>query len=300
MTNDKTKRTQDAQDETTKPEQKKPVCGIVMPISSIEDCSARHWEEVKNILIDAISSAEYEANLVSDADDSGVIQKRIIQNLYSNEIVVCDVSCKNPNVMFELGMRLAFDKPTIIVMDNMTDYSFDTASIEHLIYPRDLSYYQIVDFKEKLCGKIIGTMRAAKQPGYTTFLQHFGEFKASAIEHREGSFNEVILEQISDLKDEVQALKQMSARSARVRFEKVQSTNHESPIPNALLYDAVQHAINLFCLIHKIEKSTLKMQAEDSLERQHLYNFVCNDETVTKWGFSPSSIKQAINRALHS
>lgn len=63
----------------TEPEVKKPTCGIVMPISAIDNCSVEHWEEVKNILIDAISSAGYDANLVSDADDSGVIQKRIVQ-----------------------------------------------------------------------------------------------------------------------------------------------------------------------------------------------------------------------------
>jgi hypothetical protein len=37
------------------------------------------------------------------------------------------LALKNPNVMFELGMRLAFDKPAIIIKDNRTNYSFDTA-----------------------------------------------------------------------------------------------------------------------------------------------------------------------------
>ena len=77
-----------------------------------------HNANLLRILQEAIADAGYEANLVSDADDSGIIQKRIVQNLYDNDIVVCDVSCKNPNVMFELGMRLAFDKPTIIIIDD--------------------------------------------------------------------------------------------------------------------------------------------------------------------------------------
>lgn len=116
-------------------EAKKQICGIVMPISSIDNCTESHWKEVKGIISDAIEAAGFEARLVSEANDSGIIQKRIVQNLYYNDIVVCDVSCKNPNVMFELGMRLAFDKPTIIIMDNMTKYSFDTSPIEHLGYP---------------------------------------------------------------------------------------------------------------------------------------------------------------------
>ncbi len=93
-------------------------CGIVMPISSIDGCSSEHWSEVKAIIIDAVSgidSPEFSARLVSDADDVGVIQKRIVQGVYSADVIVCDVSGKNPNVMFELGMRLAFDRPTVII-----------------------------------------------------------------------------------------------------------------------------------------------------------------------------------------
>jgi hypothetical protein len=109
-----------------------PICGIVMPISALDGCAEGHWSDVHEILDEAIEDAGFEGNLVSDADESGIIQKRIIQNLYENPIVVCDVSGKNPNVMFELGLRLAFDKPVIIVKDDKTTYSFDTAPIEHV------------------------------------------------------------------------------------------------------------------------------------------------------------------------
>jgi hypothetical protein len=34
---------------------------------------------------------------------------------------LCDVSGKNANVMFELGLRLAFDNPTIIIKDDKTE-----------------------------------------------------------------------------------------------------------------------------------------------------------------------------------
>ncbi|MDV2373127.1 RNA helicase, partial [Vibrio cholerae] len=74
-----------------------------MPISAIDGCNEQHWLDVKQILTEAIELSGYSANLVSYADDVGIIQKRIIQNLYENPIVVCDVSGKNPNVMFELG-----------------------------------------------------------------------------------------------------------------------------------------------------------------------------------------------------
>ncbi|MCL2651945.1 MAG: hypothetical protein FWD60_13120 [Candidatus Azobacteroides sp.] len=106
---------------------KKQKCGIVMPISAIDTYTAEHWNDVLSILKDAINQTDFEPDLVSNADDSGIIQHRIVKNLYNNEIIVCDVSGRNPNVMFELGIRLAFDKPTIIIKDDKTSYSFDTS-----------------------------------------------------------------------------------------------------------------------------------------------------------------------------
>lgn len=179
----------------------KPICGIVMPISAIDGCSESHWSDVHEILVEAIEDAGFEANLVSNADDVGIIQKRIIQNLYDNPVVVCDVSGKNPNVMFELGMRLAFDRPTIIVKDDKTTYAFDTSPIEHLEYPRDLRFGQIIEFKSKLTEKIQKTHeKATTDTGYTTFLKHFGEFKVAKIEKKEVSGQELILDELRSLR----------------------------------------------------------------------------------------------------
>ena len=192
-------------DNETKQEQKEleqgmPTCGIIMPISSLDGCTADHWSEVKNILSEAIKMAGYTASLVSDADDSGIIQKRIVQNIYDNDVVVCDVSGKNPNVMFELGMRLAFDKPTIIVIDDKTDYSFDTSPIEHISYPRDLRYHSIIRFKDKLKEKICATVKKSQEdPNYTTFLKNFGEFEVAHIEKKKGSINDILLSRMDDI-----------------------------------------------------------------------------------------------------
>lgn len=180
---------------------KKEICGIIMPISTIDGCNEAHWADVLEILAESIEGAGFESNLVSNADEVGIIHKRIIQNLYENPIVVCDVSGKNPNVMFELGLRLAFDKPTIIVKDDKTSYSFDTSAIEHLEYPRDLRFSKIVDFKQRLTSKIIATnKKASNDENYTTFLKHFGEFKVAKLDQKEISGQEYIIEELRGLR----------------------------------------------------------------------------------------------------
>lgn len=203
-----------------KKEEENLLCGLVMPISSIDGCDEQHWVDVKGVLTEAIEKAGFKANLVSHADDSGVIQKRIIQNLYDNPIVVCDVSCKNPNVMFELGMRLAFDKPTIIIKDEITNYSFDTSQIEHITYPRDLRFNTIVEFKEKLTRKIKLTFeKANSDPNYTTFLKNFGTFTVAKLETKEVSREEFIIEELRELKQVVNSLKISKGRTFTVDNE---------------------------------------------------------------------------------
>lgn len=179
---------------------KPPRCGLVMPIGEIDGCSEQHWSDVKKILEDAIEDAGFDPNLVSYADESGIIQERIITNLYDNPIVVCDVSGKNPNVMFELGMRLAFDKPAVVVKDDRTDYSFDTSPIEHLGYPRDLRHGTIVKFKKKLVKTIKHTDAAAKDDSYTTFLKHFGRIKVAQLETTELSKEDFIIQELAGIR----------------------------------------------------------------------------------------------------
>jgi hypothetical protein len=185
----------------------KPVCGIVMPISAIDGCTESHWSDVLEILTEAIEEAGFAANLVSNADDVGLIHKRIIQNLYDNPIVVCDVSGKNPNVMFELGLRLAFDKPTLIVKDEKTSYSFDTSGIEHVEYPRDLRFSRIVEFKQKLTEKIKATNEKAKaDASFSTFLKHFGEFTVAKLEKKEVPGQEFIIEELKAIRTDIRRL----------------------------------------------------------------------------------------------
>ncbi|KGP45255.1 hypothetical protein LR61_04360 [Morganella morganii] len=187
--------------DTPTPETKLPICGIIMPIANTEGYPEGHWTDVYDIICQAASDANFTPNLVSFDDDIGVIQKRIVQNIYDNPIVVCDISSRNANVMFELGMRLAFDKPTIIIKDNKTPYSFDISPVEHLEYPSDLRYQSITTFQNKLKNKIVEThIKANNDPNYTTFLKHFGTFKVAQLEEKEVSSTELLVSELNDIK----------------------------------------------------------------------------------------------------
>jgi hypothetical protein len=260
-------------------------CGIIMPISKIGDCTQQHWQEVKGIIEDAIKAAEFTPLLVSDADDSGIIQHRIVQNIYDNEMIVCDVSCKNPNVMFELGMRLAFDKPTIIIMDNDTPYSFDTAPIEHLTYPRNLNYYDILDFKEKLTQKIKATYESYLNQTANTFLKNFGEFRVASIEHREGEINDVILSRLEYLSGQIDRINaSIYTSDSNIRVKQ----------PNELL----ENYIHEFCMMENVKRSDLWLLGEESPLMEKLVVFLESKSIIRRIYRNPDSLRRTLSDIL--
>lgn len=187
--------------------QKAPFCGIIMPIADMAGYESGHWGRVRSILDEAIKKAGYLPRIVSESEETGVIQGRIVQNLYDDLIVVCDVSGRNPNVMFELGMRLAFDKPTIIIKDHKTDYSFDTSIIEHINYRADLRFDDVREFQGRVATAIIASVEKKKaDPNYSPFLKHFHRVKVTELQTEEVGSQQFIIDQIQGVQKELSKL----------------------------------------------------------------------------------------------
>jgi hypothetical protein len=103
-----------------------------------------------------------------------------------------------------MGMRLAFDKPTVIIKDDKTDYSFDTGIVEHISYPRDLRFSRIVSFKASLAEKVLATYRAATtNPDHSTFLKNFGKFQVANLTESVVPADKIVIELLQDLQNEV-------------------------------------------------------------------------------------------------
>lgn len=120
--------------------------GIVRPISSVGIYTFEHWNNIQKVIEGALSSDEqydFKVSLVSDGDKAEIIQNTIIRNLYHSDVVVCDLSSQNPNVFFELGVRMTFRKPCILIVDSDTKAPFDVSSIKYLKYPKTLHKYEL-------------------------------------------------------------------------------------------------------------------------------------------------------------
>jgi hypothetical protein len=192
----------------------RPICGVIRPMSLCDGCPESHWRDVHEIIATALKGIGFDVMLVSYATDITVIHKTIVRNLFELPIVVCDVSGLNPNVMFELGMRLTFDKATVIIKDEVTSYPFDTSVIEYVRYRRDLRYSEIMVFKDTLADKVKATYEKARTDGnYSTFLKHVGTFTVPFLDTRQVSKEDFI---ITELKEMREAVQQLISREVRV------------------------------------------------------------------------------------
>ncbi len=210
-------------------------CGIIMPIAPMPGYTESHWQDVKNIIIESSNlnpDYNFKTEIVSNSDgEIDVIHKRIIQNLYNSDIVVCDISGKNPNVLFELGMRLTFDKPTVIIKDDQTDFIFDTGIIEHITYPKDLRFNKIVSFKNELSERIIKTYdKSISDPNFSTFLKNFGEFQVPNLEQTEVTDPiRLVINEIKSLQNDIDTLKATPRRKSDIN-------NDSNNIKTAIYY----------------------------------------------------------------
>ncbi|WP_298529638.1 RNA helicase [uncultured Christiangramia sp.] len=263
-------------------------CGIIMPIAAHPDYPKEHWKEVLLILLEAINETEFEPRMVNEDSAIGLIHERIVNNIYSDDIIICDVSSKNPNVMFELGMRLAFDKPTIIIKDEKTGYSFDTGVIEHINYPSSLRFNKIVEFKEELISRINATYKkSTTHKDYSPFLKSFGKTIIPAkINPSEIAESKYILEKLEILSQEMKHLR-MDQRNkmAKSRFATIFSDKDRQNL--------VQEEINQF------------LTNNSHLEREHIMqNFIeiLREEVVNNRGFKPYNIEiiNAVNSFFES
>ena len=58
----------------------------------------------------------------------------ILRQVVTSRLIVANITGRNPNVMYELGVAHALGKPTIIISKNFTDIPFDLKSKRIVIY----------------------------------------------------------------------------------------------------------------------------------------------------------------------
>ncbi|MDC4617562.1 hypothetical protein OHV66_19220, partial [Acinetobacter baumannii] len=153
------KKTQDAPEVTETSENND--CFIIMPIADHPDYKQGHFKRVyEDIIKPACLAAGYRAIRADDVAQTNLIHLDILQKLLESPMAICDLSTRNPNVLFELGLRQAFDKPTILIQEVGTPQIFDINLFRYTQYRNGLDYRDVLA-DQKAIQKVIEETKQA-------------------------------------------------------------------------------------------------------------------------------------------
>lgn len=136
--------------------QKEKTCFVIMPISDQEGYDKGHFKRVYEHLIKpACEKAGFVPLRADDEVKTNYIVIDIIKKILDSEMVICDLSSKNPNVFYELGIRQAFNKKAVLIKDIQTGRVFDIQGLRALDYDESLR----IDSVQKNIDEIANTIK---------------------------------------------------------------------------------------------------------------------------------------------
>lgn len=110
-------------------------CFIIMPIADIPGYDSGHFNRVyHHIIKPACELAGFAPIRADDINSSNMIVVDILKKIIESELAICDLSGRNPNVLYELGLRQAFNKKTVLIKDNKTENIFDVQGFRYAQY----------------------------------------------------------------------------------------------------------------------------------------------------------------------
>lgn len=139
-------------------EEKKEKCFVIMPISDQGDYPAGHFTKVYDQIIKpAVEEAGYEAYRVDENNICDSIISKIFSAIQDCPMAICDLSNRNPNVLYELGLRQAYDKPVVLIQDDKTQKIFDVSGISTVFYKSARMYEDVIEARENIKKAITAT-----------------------------------------------------------------------------------------------------------------------------------------------
>jgi hypothetical protein len=136
-------------------------CFIIMPIADPEGYDKGHFKKVyEDIFKVACENSGFHAIRADEVQQTNLIHLDILQKLIDSPMAICDLSNRNPNVLFELGLRQAFDKPTVLVQECGTPKIFDISPLRYTEYRKELRYREVLEDQNSIAEALKATKSA--------------------------------------------------------------------------------------------------------------------------------------------
>jgi hypothetical protein len=181
-------------------------CFIIMPIADASGYDSGHFSRVYNHLIrPACEAAGFKPIRADDVSSSHFIVVDILKKIVESDLAICDLSGRNPNVLYELGLRQAFNKKTVLIKDNKTENIFDVQGFRYAQYDSTLRIDNVKNEILKISMALTETYEANSDINSIVQLLQIEPARIdNKTELNEG--DTVLFRAISDLKESIESL----------------------------------------------------------------------------------------------
>ncbi len=103
-------------------------CFVMMPFGEWFD------QYYRDIYVPAIRDAGFEPKRADELFSTGSVVEQIWEEIEKSSVLLADLTNKNPNVFYELGLAHADSKPVVFTSGNLDDVPFDLRHLRVIIY----------------------------------------------------------------------------------------------------------------------------------------------------------------------
>ncbi|HEX6983461.1 MAG TPA: hypothetical protein VF181_11950 [Balneolaceae bacterium] len=183
--------------------EEKPNCFIIMPFSGWFD---KYYTDIYK---PAINEAGFTSKRADDLYRPGNIVNDIWSYTKNAEVILADLTNKNPNVFYELGLAHAITKPAILITASMDDVPFDLRSLRVIEYDKNApNWGQIL--KEKITKALTETLKNPEDAIPPTFLEVAKTRKVKVSEEEKEMLE--LRKELNSLKREVRSARHNGSR----------------------------------------------------------------------------------------
>ncbi|WP_084421185.1 hypothetical protein [Henriciella litoralis] len=116
-----------------------PECFVISPIGEEDSETRRNADRALSYIITPpLEAAGYTVVRADKIEKTGIITTQIIEKVLECDLLVADLSGRNPNVFYELALRHAAKKPFIQIIRKGDELPFDVAATRTIRYGFDV------------------------------------------------------------------------------------------------------------------------------------------------------------------
>ncbi len=199
---------------------KEKICFVIMPIADMDDYEIDHFNRVYKYLVKpACEQSGFKPVRADEVASSNYIIIDILQKILDSEMVLCDLSGRNPNVLYELGIRQAFNLPTILIKDIKTNKIFDIQGLRYTEYNHALRVDDVLRDTNLINQALIETEQAngTDVNSLIQLLSVKPAVRPSSVELSNDT--SVILSAVKDLANRISELESGKTDESRIRIQ---------------------------------------------------------------------------------